>query len=81
MTGVCSGVCTPRVASLYVKHVCIRPSYFDATRPAEKNQLASRQGHEGPGSLLSYLKKQNWATALGVDASSTTDDFTMFEVQ
>lgn len=39
------------------------------------------QGHEGPGSLLSYLKKKNWANAVGVDASSATDDFTIFEVR
>lgn len=38
------------------------------------------KGHEGPGSILSYLKRRNWANALGVDASSSTDDFNIYEV-
>lgn len=38
------------------------------------------QGDEGPGSLLSYLKRKNWANALSVDESSATDDFMIFEV-
>ncbi|CAM9359574.1 unnamed protein product, partial [Laminaria digitata] len=43
--------------------------------------IGSLLGHEGPGSILSYLKKRNWANALGVDASSATDDFSIFEVE
>ena len=34
-------------------------------------------GHEGPGSLLSYLKKQNWANSLA--AASMADRFPDFE--
>ncbi|CAM9761157.1 unnamed protein product [Pylaiella littoralis] len=43
--------------------------------------IGSLLGHEGPGSLLSYLKEKNWANALGASASTSTDDFTIFEVE
>lgn len=42
--------------------------------------VSLRQGHEGPGSLLSYLKEKNWANALGAAESTSTDDFAIFEV-
>lgn len=37
-------------------------------------------GHEGPGSLLSYLKKQQWANALGSSTEAELSDFETFEV-
>eukprot|EP00904_Undaria_pinnatifida_P012432 jgi/Undpi1/8319/HiC_scaffold_25.g10788.m1 len=43
--------------------------------------IGSLLGHEGPGSILSYLKRRNWANDLGVDASSSTDDFNIFEIE
>eukprot|EP00752_Nemacystus_decipiens_P006180 g5577.t1 len=43
--------------------------------------IASLIGHEGPGSLLSYLKSKNWANSLGVAAATNTDDFTIFDVE
>ncbi|CAM9240500.1 unnamed protein product, partial [Discosporangium mesarthrocarpum] len=42
--------------------------------------IASLLGHEGPGSLLSYLKSKNWANELSVDSATATDDFATFEV-
>ncbi|CAM9514752.1 unnamed protein product, partial [Hapterophycus canaliculatus] len=43
--------------------------------------IGSLLGHEGPGSLLSYLKEKNWANALGAAESTSTDDFAIFEVE
>lgn len=43
--------------------------------------LSPSKGHEGPGSLLSYLKGKNWANSLGVAAATNTDDFTIFDVR
>ncbi|CAN0269727.1 unnamed protein product [Ectocarpus sp. 12 AP-2014] len=43
--------------------------------------IGSLLGHEGPGSLLSYLKAKNWANALGAAASTSTDDFAIYEIE
>mmetsp|Transcript_24900 Transcript_24900/g.45085 ORF Transcript_24900/g.45085 Transcript_24900/m.45085 type:complete len:1154 (+) Transcript_24900:107-3568(+) len=37
-------------------------------------------GHEGPGSLLSYLKKKGWANGLGSSNNAELSDFETFEV-
>eukprot|EP00002_Diphylleia_rotans_P025102 TRINITY_DN4963_c0_g4_i10.p1 TRINITY_DN4963_c0_g4~~TRINITY_DN4963_c0_g4_i10.p1 ORF type:complete len:965 (-),score=237.06 TRINITY_DN4963_c0_g4_i10:2105-4999(-) len=38
-------------------------------------------GHEGPGSILSYLKKQGWADSLSAGTTRSTRDFTLFGVE
>jgi insulysin len=38
-------------------------------------------GHEGPGSLLSYLKRQGLANALSSGYSSEVGDFNIYEVR
>ena len=47
-----------------------KPDYF----------VASLLGHEGAGSLLSYLKEQRWANALGASDNADLSDFGTFEV-
>jgi insulysin len=37
-------------------------------------------GHEGPGSLLSYLKSKGWATALTSATQALARGFAMFKV-
>lgn len=37
-------------------------------------------GHEGPNSLLSFLKKQGWANGLGASTDADLSDFYTFEV-
>jgi insulysin len=37
-------------------------------------------GHEGPGSLISYLKKKGWANSLSAGGQSDLSDFELFEV-
>lgn len=47
-----------------------KPDYF----------VASLLGHEGAGSLLSYLKEKRWANALGASDNADLADFATFEV-
>lgn len=47
---------------------------------AVPNPDPNLQAHEGPGSLLSYLKGKGWANELSAGCSSIQDDFTQFEV-
>ena len=47
-----------------------KPDYF----------VASLLGHEGVGSLLSYLKEKGWANALGASDNADLSDFVTFEV-
>ena len=44
------------------------------------NFVASLLGHEGVGSLLSYLKGRGWANSLGADTNANLSDLTTFEV-
>jgi insulysin len=37
-------------------------------------------GHEGPGSLLSYLKKKQWATSLSSGEHYRARGFAMFKI-
>lgn len=37
-------------------------------------------GHEGPGSLLSYLKQKGWANSLGAGSSTKLSDFESFDI-
>lgn len=57
------------VSHMYMIHVPV--AVLNPTNP---------KAHEGPGSLLSYLKGKGWANELSAGCSSTQDDFTMFEV-
>jgi insulysin len=36
-------------------------------------------GHEGPGSLLSFLKKKNWASYLNAGLTSSGIGFSFFD--
>jgi insulysin len=47
-----------------------KPDYF----------VSSLLGHEGVGSLLSYLKGKGWANALGASDNANLSDFVTFEV-
>jgi insulysin len=47
-----------------------KPDYF----------VSSLLGHEGAGSLLSYLKEKRWANALGASDNADLSDFATFEV-
>lgn len=42
--------------------------------------LAHFIGHEGPGSLHSYLKKKGWITALSAGPQNLARGFSMFKV-
>lgn len=55
----------------------------------EKNDIMTKKpnyyvahliGHEGPGSLLSFLKKKGWANSLGSATDAELSDFQTFEV-
>jgi len=37
-------------------------------------------GHEGPGSVLSYLKQKGWANSLGASVNEELSDFATFDV-
>ena len=37
-------------------------------------------GHEGPGSILSYLKKQGWGTELSAGTGTQSQYFSLFEI-
>eukprot|EP01083_Nonionella_stella_P079458 218055_1 len=47
----------------------------------EQNILSHLLGHEGPGSILSYLKKRKWANELSAGGMVSFDDFSIFMVQ
>lgn len=44
------------------------------------NFLCHFVGHEGPGSLYSYLKKKHWATALSCGPQNLARGFAMFKI-
>ena len=44
------------------------------------NFLAHFVGHEGPGSLHSYLKQKGWLTSLSSGPQSLAREFAMFKV-
>ena len=46
----------------------------------QANYASHLIGHEGPGSLLSYLKKKGWVNSLGASGESELSDFEIFEV-
>lgn len=57
------------------------PSYFSRSLACKPTRYISHLvGHEGPGSLLSFLKRQGLANALGAGASDTAIGFDIFIV-
>ncbi|MDX1396941.1 MAG: insulinase family protein [Oceanospirillum sp.] len=54
------------------------PSRFFEKKPA--SYLASLIGHEGEGSLLSYLKAKGWATGLSAGSGLSTGEESLFSV-
>ena len=44
------------------------------------NFVASLLGHEGVGSILSYLKGKGWVNSLGADSNANLSDMVTFEV-
>jgi insulysin len=52
----------------------------DSVLEKQSNYVAHLIGHEGPGSLLSYLKRKKWANALGSATQAELADFESFEV-
>lgn len=53
---------------------------MDALLEKQSNYVAHLIGHEGPGSLLSYLKRKRWANALASSTQAELTDFETFEV-
>ena len=52
----------------------------DALLYKTSNYVAHLLGHEGPGSLLSYLKRKGWANSVGVASEEELSDFEVFEI-
>jgi insulysin len=46
----------------------------------QADYVAHLIGHEGPGSLVSYLKRKGWANSLAASSSTEFSDFEAFEV-
>jgi insulysin len=46
----------------------------------QANYVAHLIGHEGPGSLLSYLKRQGWANSVSAGSEGELSDYELFEV-
>jgi insulysin len=46
----------------------------------QTNYVAHLIGHEGPGSLLSYLKRQGWANSVTAGSEGELSDYELFEV-
>lgn len=46
----------------------------------QSNYVAHLIGHEGPGSLLSYLKRKGWANSLEASSESELSDFETFDI-
>lgn len=54
------------------------PAQYFRKKPA--SYLASLIGHEGEGSLLSYLKAQGWATGLSAGSGISTGEESLFSI-
>jgi len=61
---------------LYFPTASTYPSY----RMKPTRFISHCMGHEGPGSILSLLKKLGWATDLGAGTSSQSTYFALFEI-
>lgn len=49
-------------------------------RSSPTRYLAHLIGHEGPGSILAYLRRRNWANELSAGPSHSASGFSFFEV-
>eukprot|EP01088_Endostelium_zonatum_P015022 TRINITY_DN3510_c0_g2_i1.p1 TRINITY_DN3510_c0_g2~~TRINITY_DN3510_c0_g2_i1.p1 ORF type:complete len:969 (-),score=255.17 TRINITY_DN3510_c0_g2_i1:24-2930(-) len=56
------------------------PSLTHHYKTKPSHYLSHLIGHEGPGSLLSYLKLQNWALSLAAGSSRSAFDLELFTV-
>ena len=63
------------------------PMVYSSKEEVEENKLQKPEfyashliGHEGPGSLLSYLKRQGWANSMGAGSEAELSDFETFQV-
>jgi insulysin len=54
--------------------------YSKALLQKQSNYVAHLIGHEGPGSLLSYLKRKRWANVVSSATEAELVDFESFEV-
>jgi insulysin len=52
----------------------------DALLTKQASYVGHIVGHEGPGSLLSYLKRKGWVNSLSAGGESDLSDFETFEV-
>jgi insulysin len=52
----------------------------DARLEKASNYVAHLLGHEGPGSLLSYLKRRGWANSIAAATEEELSDFETFEI-
>lgn len=52
--------------------------HFYKSKPA--SYLAHFLGHEGPGSILSYLKRRGWVNSLRSGAQNGSSGFELFKV-
>ena len=64
---------------LYVTFILPYAGKAHTTKPL--NYFSATVGHEGKGSLLSYLKDKNLALELSASSDHTLDSFSQFEVQ
>ena len=53
---------------------------LDSLLTKQADYVSHLLGHEGPGSLLSYMKKQQWANSLGSSTEAELSDFETFSV-
>lgn len=56
------------------------PSLDNLYRTKPESLLAYLLGHEGPGSILSYLKKQQWAFRLTAGSGTSASNFKDFNI-
>lgn len=76
----------PDQSALYKTKVRLFARLFDGTRFADNRLvqpasfLAHYLGHEGPGSILSHLKKKGWVNGLGAGNSDAATGFSFFRV-
>jgi secreted Zn-dependent insulinase-like peptidase len=73
-------VVTPQKETRRLNFIFHVPSPRDYYRTKPLGYLANLLGHEGPGSLLSGLKKKGWASGLSAGAGIVGDDDGTFEI-
>jgi insulysin len=56
------------------------PSSFSMYLTKPLRLLSHCIGHEGPGSILSYLKRKGWGIELGAGTTTQTQHFSLFDI-